>query len=224
MVARDRREVKEHLRLLHGARECAVEGANVAPEDRQSGAEAVLQPLCVGLGAAAHPNLNRINLVWFPLLLLAAVGIDAVILARPLLIATITVYTLTFGSFAATYFGDYAERMSPVFFESFIEAITVASTSTTERVCVTNQVNMPAIFAALAGEVDPRSFASTVQYEDPRAEVRNVIAVDRYVFGLHRCAHQAFGAYVLGLAEQAAFPAERFRLTRLKRYIVAVPR
>jgi hypothetical protein len=140
------------------------------------------------LGALVAANVNRMNILLFPLVYFSAAGVEALATRRPVLLALLGAYALSFAAFTRTYFITYADQIAPAFFVSFDRAIAAAASPTSGTVCVTNdRMNMPYVYVLFHQQIDPRVFARTVGYENPGAEFQGVLSFDRYVFGLQHC-------------------------------------
>lgn len=129
-------------------------------------------------------NINRINIVFFPLIMLVAAGF--IWLYQKLKIAGIlsaVVFTLMFGSFAAAYFRDFPGQIGPAFFDSLGEAVQYASGHSTGEIYVTDEVNMPYIYVLFYEKINPYDFQESVVYANPGAEFQQVSAFGRYRFG-----------------------------------------
>lgn len=87
----------------------------------------------------ASVNVNRINIILYPMILFAALGIYYVYVSRKkLVIAIVPVYLLLGGMFLNVYFTDYAEEISEYFFDGFIESVKdLDETSTCQIYCIT---------------------------------------------------------------------------------------
>ena len=176
----------------------------------------------IALAALQSVNVNRINIIFIPLVYFLAVGVLYIGRQRILLVTALTLYSLAFCSFTYHYFTKYQEEASGAFFESLDLAINTASDSISGPVCVSDHINQPYIFVLFFRRTDPNVFIRTVQYEDPHAEFQSVKAFDRYVFGLQRCGEDAFDAYVYENGESLPEAARGFRTEQFERYSVAI--
>lgn len=157
------------------------------------------------LGAVLSVNINRINIIFFPLIFFLAMGLRSLMSTRAAAAGIVAGYTIAFVLFSLSYFRDYPAMIGPPFFASFMDAVDAAASRTAGPICITDHVNMPYIFVLYRERVDPRVFLRTVRYEDPHAEFDRVLAFDRYTFGLSRCDPSHMSAYVLDKGEAAAF-------------------
>lgn len=120
-------------------------------------------------------NINRINMVWLPLIYFMSVGFHLILsklgswatLPAAALLAS---FLLFFSSYCRT-FGGGGE---PSYFPGLGAAIEYADGLDAGPVYVTSYVNQPYIFALFYSETSPEDFASTVEYEDGSAAFRQV--------------------------------------------------
>ena len=143
---------------------------------------------CLVLAAFVSVNINRFNIVFFPLAFCTALGISFLRTQRWVFWPLCAAYAVSFVSFLGAYFGPYERQVADPFFASFGDAIQDAAASTDGPICVTDHVNMPYIFVLFFTKEDPRVFRDTVRYDNPGAEFQGVGAYGRYRFGLNRCA------------------------------------
>lgn len=176
------------------------------------------------VAAVTDVNINRINLVFYPMLLFAAGGI--VWLAgkvRYALIVALTAFGLCFGFFAAHYFTSYGESISQAFYESFGEAIQYASDETGGTVHVAAKVNMPYVYVLFYERISPVDFAATVVYRNPDGAFRQVESFGRYVFGKATPQPGRNAAYIFANSEVPYLgDLADFRVRKFKHYTVIV--
>ena len=110
----------------------------------------------------ASVNVNRINIIIYPMILFAALGIYFVYMSRKKLVfVLVPVYVLVGGMFLNQYFTDYAEEMEYYFFDGFIQSVQdLDEKSTCQTYCITpdsqyeGSYNVSEILALFALEVD----------------------------------------------------------------------
>jgi 4-amino-4-deoxy-L-arabinose transferase-like glycosyltransferase len=151
-------------------------------------------------GLLQPANINRVNLIFIPLLLVTAICLDW--LGRHFRIALplgLTVLFVAFLAFTRDFNGrQYRESVEGPFFAGLLDAIDYARHATDGPICVTDRVNMPYIFVLFSEKMDPASYLPTIVYDDPKAEFRAVRRLGRYTFGLRNCADHSDGTvYVL---------------------------
>ena len=83
-------------------------------------------------------NINRVNLVFYFVLLLSALGLDFVIdYYRQAALPSLAIFLVAAAYMAGTYFGDYADSVKYYFYDGFGQAIAAAEESGRERIYVT---------------------------------------------------------------------------------------
>ena len=73
-----------------------------------------------------NTNINRINIIYYPIIILAGIGIYSMICHINLSwvkYGTVVVYAVAFGLFANTYFTTYAKETNYYFFNDFCDAV-----------------------------------------------------------------------------------------------------
>ncbi|MDQ0111109.1 hypothetical protein J2T15_000525 [Paenibacillus harenae] len=153
-------------------------------------------------------NINRINIVFFPLVLLTVAGLmwlkGQIKHALPVALAAFAVF---FVMFCGNYFVDYPKKAGPMFYESFGDAVRYASDQTDGTIYVTNNVNMPYIYVLFYERIDPHTFLDTVVYSNPGAPFQFVSSFGRYEFGLP-AAMEPGGEAVYILSEGDPLPSD----------------
>lgn len=175
----------------------------------------------------AHPNINRINILFIPLIFLIAVGIYYVVQnMRYLAVPVVILYLLSFSMFSFDYFSAYPEKTEQIFFESFGEAINYASNYASERpdarIYVTNQVNMPYIYVLFYRKIDPEIYKNSVKFRNPGAEFEWVVSFGRYNFGINDINPSENAIYVIHNSESGRFGKGDFTIKRFKYYSVVM--
>ncbi len=140
----------------------------------------------LALAAIQDSNINRINLLWLPVVYFAAVGLRTVARNRVVAAGLVAIHLALFASFASDYFGAYRDRTASAFFPSFGQAVNAASEAVPGRICVTSSVSFPYALVLFYRRIDPREFARTVVYEGG-GEMQGVASFGRYTFGLDHC-------------------------------------
>lgn len=175
------------------------------------------------LCAFVSVNINRINVALFPLIACVALGIAYFRKHSFVIYPVAALYLISFVSFIGTYFGSYPAQIGPAFFDGLVPAIAYAAEETNETICVTDNVNMPYIFALFANKEDPRLFAETVEYNNPGAEFQSVKKFGRFAFGLNNCTGVSVGAYVIRMDEVHLFADQNIPLEHFNNYLVLIP-
>jgi hypothetical protein len=141
----------------------------------------------VALAAIQDSNINRVNLLWLPVVYFAAVGLASIARRRALVAALVAIHLVFFAAFADNYFGEYRDKTASAFFPGFGQAVNAASDAVPGKVCVTNGACMPYALVLFYRRTDPHQFIATVNYARNDDEFQEVLSFDRYTFGLDRC-------------------------------------
>ena len=148
----------------------------LARKDRQEEAPMRFALLSAALCAfAISVNINRINMIWLPLIWFSAVGCDWIFdrLRRWALVPLAGVI-LCFFLFLSAYCAAFGSAGNVNFFPGLGEAIRSARATGAETVYITDTVNQPYIFALLYSETPPEEFVSSVVYRNPNGAFRQV--------------------------------------------------
>jgi hypothetical protein len=200
----------------------------------RSGSRLELEPglLLAWLGAALviaalqSVNVNRFNIIFLPLLLFGAYGLDWLHSGHPAFLpASIFTLAAAFLAFSVAYHGEsYRADAKSKFNQGILGALGFARELDTERVCVTDKVTQPYIYTLFSDPMDPREFALTVQYLDAQDPLRRVGTYGRYTFGSRNCALDSSTAYVLRAEEIPPRFGNRFEYEFFDNFVVYFPR
>lgn len=167
-------------------------------------------------------NINRINIIFLPLIFFVACGIRALSQTKEILIGFLLLFSVFFAHFTINYFQSYNTEAGGAFFASFGEAIHFAAQKTHGNICVTDHVNMPYIFVLFYEKIDPKKFYETVVYKNPGAEFQQVLSFDRFTFGLSRCIDSLPEAIIATKQEATKIDRDVYDSTPFTRYVVGI--
>jgi 4-amino-4-deoxy-L-arabinose transferase-like glycosyltransferase len=181
--------------------------------------------VAVALAAVEESNINRINLLWLPLIYFAAVGLRTVGRNRMLVIGLVAVHLLLFVGFARDYFGPYRDRTAGAFYPSYGAAIRAATRAVPGKICVTNTPCFSYAFVVFYDRSDPREFAKTVEYENDGSEFQGVRSFGRFTFGIERCPDDT-EAWILDNGDVDRFRDRAARIENFSNYsaVIAAPK
>lgn len=175
----------------------------------------------VGMAFVTSVNINRINVIFFPIILLLVAGFMWLIRReRALGITSAVVFSLFFILFTTVYFRDYPEQIGPAFYESIGEAIEYASDESTGNIYVTDKVNMPYIYVLFYEQVDPHDFLETVNYANPGGAFQQVSSFGRYKFGNPSVVPGETAAYIFWNGDSIPPESEHYKVKRFTNYTV----
>jgi hypothetical protein len=135
------------------------------------------------LGALVSVNVNRVNILFPPLIFLTAEGISRFcerfrVRLLPLLLAA---YLLCFGLFARYYFTDYKASLRTSFAWGLEDALAAAERHD-GTIVLSGDVYYPDVL--FYAQTDPDVFRATVRYQNYPAAFLRAASFDRFRFGL----------------------------------------
>jgi len=176
------------------------------------------------LALAMPVNINRINIIYLPLIYLCARALVFVWERSKLLGAGLVVLCLAwFGLFAQVYFKSYPQQIGAAFNESFGQAIQEASNRTDQTIYITKEVHLPYAYVLFYTQPSPYDFLDTVVYLDPAAEFRDAVSFGRYRFLDAAQMPPGGGVYVLSNRETELFDPAEYTIIPYKLFSVLIP-
>ena len=98
---------------------------------------------CLVTSGAGGLNVNRANIIFYPMIIFCSVGLYSCIKAVPALkVPLIASYAVAFSLFVYSYFTTYAETIKYTFMEDFGQALSYASTIDADKVYITPNSQM----------------------------------------------------------------------------------
>lgn len=171
------------------------------------------------------PNINRVNAIYIPLILLTAVGIGDFADCRRSFAAIFLAYSMCFCGFCFTYFGEnYRVSMSREFYSGFGEAIEAADDIAQDgrTVYITNNVNMPYIYTLFYTQTPPDEYISTAKFANKGSMFEIVTSFSNYVFNTDGAEKGESGVYVLEASRRELVAQKTSDIRFFDNYIVAV--
>jgi hypothetical protein len=154
---------------------------------------------CLIFGILEQVNVNRINIIFIPLIICIAVGVDW--LARninTLFWIAVCGLLIAFTSFTIDYHGERYRALADVKFHTgFLSAMQFADKTATGPICVTDKINNPYIYMLFLEKPDPRSYLGSIKYLDTPGPFKQVGSLGRYTFGKQNCLVDPATVYVL---------------------------
>src|SRR5690606_24673796 len=177
----------------------------------------------IAVCASLSVNFNRMNIIFYPLIIFAAIGIEAILQqARSKLpaLAVLMLFVANAGFFIHYYFGEYKDRIGESFFESFEAAIrTVPGVAPKEeRVYVTHNINMAYIAVLFHTRYDVREYLKARQIPHMNTMFQSVSSFGQYTFGDPRAAVNMGHSFVINNNELHAFHPSQFIVRQFKYY------
>lgn len=144
-------------------------------------------------------NINRVNIIYIPLIMLTAVGINGIIKSRQAAISVLCAYAVMVCGFSATFYGKgYTQRIENDTYISLDDAILYADgISGDNTVYVTPNVNMPYIYVLFYTKENPHNYLETVQIEDTDAQFQWVNSFGKWEFNINGFFNGEKGIYIV---------------------------
>lgn len=129
-----------------------------------------------------EPNINRLNIMFFPIIFYTVIGIDEIVKhGKAFGIAFLILYFLNFYSFIMAYFKEDANTYWT--FESNLqEPIEYVNSLTEKDIYVTNTIKEPYINVLFYTKYSTNDFVHTVEYYNPGEAFRQVKSFKQYHF------------------------------------------
>lgn len=143
------------------------------------------------LGFTSHVNINRINIIFIPILYFTVFGFfDVENMLKPefkKLYPTflIGLYIIFFGFFCGYYFFIFKDEIKTNFSYGLGDAIQYAEKIKNNDTIniTTNSINMPYIYVCFYNQTDPIDFRKTLVYQDSNNGFKDVKSFGHYTFG-----------------------------------------
>ncbi len=184
----------------------------------------IIGSLVIGLQILV--NINRINLIFLPLLLCCVIPLEWLAgHSKPAFLAALCVFLVAFVFFTRDYFGrEYQGTLDQVFSAGFLPAIDFAAHTGNGSICASDQVSFPYIYALIAEKPNPLEFIRTVKYTHQVGRTRPVRSFGRYTFGLSLCNPEPDTIYVLRENEVPPQTSVGYRETNFGLFNVYTPK
>jgi len=119
------------------------------------------------LGVMVEPNINRVNVLWIPLIWFWILGVYDIIRSRRLWRWAITIlYTLSFALYVHSLFGNYMDELNTKNQNGFLESVQFADTLHVQQIQVqsSQQTYIRILFAL---QIPPQEFRNSITSEHP---------------------------------------------------------
>ena len=179
------------------------------------------------IGVLISVNVNRVNLIFIPIIIMAAQGIIiAFSYIHPKLIyVPLVAYLLSFANFEREYFTVYKDQIANPFCEGIGDAMEFAQSQSKSggKIYVDPNVSYPRVL--FYGKVDLNSYLSTVRYTNFPSAFLYVHEFDRYVFTFNLDNADTQAVYLMENKDSRLswFEQRGFSVRNFGKYIVAYP-
>lgn len=171
-------------------------------------------------------NINRLNILFPAMVILGGYAISYWVARHRVLGPTFALgLGVVFIAFTAAYHGGNYRRQADLKFQTgILPALRFAGAITSGRVCVTDKINMPYIYALFVQRPSPADFLSTVRYLDATEPLRQVASFGRYTFGVRQCPAAQDATYVVRDDEIPPRFGNRYDYKFFDRFVVYYPK
>ncbi len=178
------------------------------------------------IGIIQPVNINRINIIFIPLILCVALFIR-LLEGRFRFIAPLTVTLLLAGflSFCLTYFGSaYRAQANREFNYGLLSAIDFSEHSGNGVICVTDGISNAYVFVQFHDQSNPAVYLATIQYLDANAPFRQVLSLGRFRFLKQNCPEQPSTIYLLLAGEKQPISGGAYNIQTFGNFSVHYPK
>ncbi len=132
------------------------------------------------------PNINRINIIFIPIIIFSIFGIyEIILLSKKLERIILPTYLASFICFSITYATTWNDKIKSNFFNGLGDSIQYAyKLKDVENIYITSNVNMPYIFALYYTEFDVNEYIETVEYYNEGGAFERVKSFSNFNFYL----------------------------------------
>ncbi len=178
------------------------------------------------IGIIQEPNVNRLNIIFIPIILNIAYCLFWLNNYRKFVIPTsVCLLLVGFIFFTISYHGEpYRQQINYKFNAGLFSALEFTKQFENNPICMTDKINMPYIFALFSEQSDPASYLNTIKYVDPKAPLRQVASIGRYTFGWKNCIGSRSFIYILRSDEIPPPLGDRYKFEFFDNFVVYYPK
>lgn len=172
-------------------------------------------------GLLISTNVNRSNILWFPLIMISAIGIYISFSAISIkgLLVPMAAYSIAFVMFTCYYFTDYKNEISYHFCEGLQSAVE-AATEKEGTINISHDIYYPDVL--FFSKQDPQEFRSTVEYSNYPSAFLNTSSFGRFKYNVDTQNIENNSIYILSQSEdKTVFASNGFRLDNYGYYTIA---
>lgn len=171
-----------------------------------------------------NANVNRIHIMFIPLLLTMAVGINYIYEhLGDFAHIVIAIYAVGFILFSFYLFNEYNNDLGSNFKDSYEQAVISIDKNFPEGKVYTPDIGGNYCHVLYFAEENPNDFYNTVQYMSQDAEFRVVMSFDRYTFSMPANIDESSG-YIVPNTQLGSFPTDKFNIETFKYYSAVWPK
>lgn len=170
-----------------------------------------------------EPNINRLNIIMFPIIYYTVIGIYKIIENRKILCLLITIlYVISFMTFIILYVNQDFDKYDT--FEGDLKNVTeYVSKLDNKQIYITSQIKEPYIYVLFYSKYDTRKFVNTVEYYDKDVEFRQVKKFGNYNFTDIKILDDNIDNVYVVLQQELEnydFNSENFKITQFDKFVI----
>jgi hypothetical protein len=178
------------------------------------------------LSMTIPPAVHRINIIFIPLILCAAVAMDWILRDKRILLLPAAAGLIAYAVlFWREYLSpEYQDEVGWEFNAGMVPAVQSVMEYPDAPVCITNEMNFPYVYVQLVDQRNPEEYLATIRYLDPVAKYRVVEKMGRYSFGIQNCTLDAKTIYILKMDQSLPLDEALFNTETFELYVVYIPK
>jgi hypothetical protein len=178
------------------------------------------------IGIIQQTNVNRLNIIFIPIILSIAYCLFWLKNYHKFILPTsICLLLIGFIFFTIFYHGEAFRQQVDVKYNSgLFAALKFTKQFENNPICMTNEINMPYIFALFSEQDDPGNYLNSVKYIDPNVPLRQVVSFGRYTFGTKNCTGSRSFIYILRTDEIPPPLGHRYNFQFFDNFVVFLPK
>ena len=134
------------------------------------------------LSFICEPNINRLNIIFFPIIFYTVIGIEEVAKqGKAFAISLLIIYIVSFGLFLNTYFKEDANTYK-TFEDNLEEPIKYVNSLEEKEIYITNSIKEPYIYVLFYTKYNTNDFVNLVEYYNEGGAFRQVKTFKNYHF------------------------------------------
>lgn len=166
------------------------------------------------------PNINRINIIFIPIIYFTIIGIFIVLDKlhnKKITISLISLYIVSFLLFIISYCHEDFNEYST--FEGNLEPVMDYVSQIDKDIFITNKIRVPYIYVLYYTKYNTQDFVNTVKYKDQFVEFRVVESFEKYHFEDILNIDEN-NVYVIKTEDQKNYNLDNYKISKFKDYLV----
>lgn len=170
--------------------------------------------------AFTEPNINRINIVWIPIIIYLIYGV-LWIFEKEKNIGKIfmTILLIAFIFFTVNYFNDYQEKIGNATFDGLEDCIQWCKDKKFKKLYITSSINQPYIFYLFYNQIDTNYYLKNRVILDKNVVFQRVYNIDN-VFFFAPVEMEQGCIYIINKNELSWYDTDNYNVLNFKNYCI----